>query len=313
MTKRTPTPLMLLLAFAAAALILIVLVSAATPTQAQSGLPWESIKATLIVWATQMPLNQVATQAAINGLQLPQPVYGTANALLAQMPAEAVFGTLVAPNFSVPGGQQPTAVPPTLPPPTAVPPTLTQPPVISPSTTPVVPPPGGQQPLPTATPMPGIPFTLTPVPSPALQTGRFSGQVLYPSEVEADSAGIQLVLTRPDGSTVTLPTRGNGVFTFSNMTPGTYTLETQAQGYLTNQITFELRAGEDRMLPTSRLIAGDTNGDNRVDLNDAALVASNFNGPAIVTEVDLNEDGWIDIIDLTLVGTAFGLAGPLPW
>ncbi len=303
------SPLAVLLTFAVVVLVLALFAGTAAPAQAQSnnGLPWDSVKATLVVWATQMPLNQVATQAAMQGLQMPRPLYATAYAMLTQMPAADVFGTLIAPNFMPPqptaGPIQPTAVPAQ---PTAVPPG------------------GGQPGQPTAIPpqpATNIPMTATPVmptltpipPTPTIGMGQFSGQVLYPPQTGKESAGIQITLTRPDGSSITLPTGGNGVFAFSNMTAGPYTLVAQAQGYLTTQTSFVLNAGEERQLPTAVLVVGDTNGDNRVDLSDAALVASNFNGPAIVTEVDLNEDGWIDVRDLTLIGAAFGLSGPTPW
>ncbi|MBZ0296677.1 MAG: hypothetical protein K8L99_29215, partial [Anaerolineae bacterium] len=61
------------------------------------------------------------------------------------------------------------------------------------------------------------------------------------------------------------------------------------------------------------LVAGDTNSDNVIDLNDAAMVASNFDGPATVQIADLNRDGQIDVRDLALIGASFGLSGPISW
>jgi hypothetical protein len=76
---------------------------------------------------------------------------------------------------------------------------------------------------------------------------------------------------------------------------------------------FTLAEGQQVELPPPTLRSGDTNADGVIDVRDAALIAANFNGPALVGEADLTGDGWIDIRDLSLIGAQFGLAGPLPW
>ncbi|MBZ0274602.1 MAG: carboxypeptidase regulatory-like domain-containing protein [Anaerolineae bacterium] len=300
--KSSVRPLFVRSAFILGAVILLVTLIVAIPVVAQ--LSWGDAKATLAAWATQMPLMQVATQAAQQGIIMPQPVQATAYAMLTLMPAADVFGTLVAPNFMPPVVNPPTSAPPAQP--TSAPPVQPPPPGV-PSPTNNVPV------IPSATRAPVLPTATNVPPTPTIGIGQFSGQVTYPPELEKQAAGIQLAVTGPNGATINVPAGANGTFTFSNVTAGPYTVEASAQGYLSTRISFVLGAGESRVLTPAVLVPGDTNGDNRVDLSDAALVASNFNGPAIVTQVDLNEDGWIDIHDLTLVGVAFGLVGPLPW
>lgn len=162
------------------------------------------------------------------------------------------------------------------------------------------------QPAPEATEIPAT----DPLPSP-VPVGHISGSVQR--AVLPDASGTALVLTRPDGTTLNLPANGDGSFAFSNMEPGTYSLQASAAGFLTGQTSFVLEAGQTLVLPAVTLPGGDTNGDNLIDLADAVLLAANFDSPPPVPEADLNGDGWIDIRDLALLGNAFGLAGPLPW
>lgn len=162
--------------------------------------------------------------------------------------------------------------------------------------------------------IPAVEATVMPTSEPLqspVPVGRISGSVLRANL--ADAGGTTLLLTRPDGTTLNVPTSADGSFAFSNMEPGTYSLQASAAGYLSGHTTFLLEAGQDLALPTVTLTGGDTNGDNAIDLADAALLAANFNAPPPVPEADLNRDGWIDVHDLALLGNAFGLTGPQPW
>ncbi len=127
------------------------------------------------------------------------------------------------------------------------------------------------------------------------------------------SQGITLTLTRPDGSTLDIPVGADGKFSFAGMDPGDYTLEASAQGYLSERAQFTLQAGQNFALSPALMPVGDTNGDDVIDLLDAALIASNFSDKAEVPQADLNHDGKIDVGDLTMIGSQFGLAGPLTW
>ncbi len=213
-----------------------------------------------------------------------------ANALASQPMAAPVQPT-AAPNGEMVQPQQPAAVPPQ---PTAA--------------------------IPEPTVLPGDGITVQPttqvdvLPTAALVSpmpvGRISGSAL---RAEAAGGAVELRLTRPDGTVLTLPTGADGLFAFANMPPGTYMLEAAAAGFLSGRAAFTLAAGQDLVLPALLLPAGDTNGDSLIDLTDAVLLAANFDAPPPVPGADLNGDGWIDVRDLVLLGNAFGLAGPLPW
>src|SRR5262249_6198382 len=116
-----------------------------------------------------------------------------------------------------------------------------------------------------------------------------------------------------DGSTLDIPVGADGKFSFAGMNPGDYTLEANAKGYLSERAQFTLQAGQDFALSPADMPAGDTNGDDVIDLLDAALIASNCGDKVDVPQADLNHDGKIDVGDLTVIGSQFGMAGPLTW
>jgi hypothetical protein len=147
--------------------------------------------------------------------------------------------------------------------------------------------------------------------APASAAAQISGVVSFPDA--EDFTGITVMLTLPDGTQLQNVTEAAGTFEFLNLKPGSYRVVAGAQGYLSRQVDFTLVDGQAMQLPPTFLVAGDTNFDNVIDLNDAALVASNFDGPATVQTADPNRDGWVDVRDLALIGADFGLTGPIPW
>lgn len=146
---------------------------------------------------------------------------------------------------------------------------------------------------------------------PVAANTQVMGQVNVP--LRNDFAGVAIVLTLPDGQVVQTQTDAAGNFAFANLTPGTYRLDAGLEGYLSSQASFTLTDGQVLLMPTSTLIGGDTNLDNRIDLTDAALIAANFDGTTTVPNADLNHDGIVDIRDLTAIGAFFGQAGPTAW
>ncbi len=140
---------------------------------------------------------------------------------------------------------------------------------------------------------------------------QVTGYVTVP--LHADFSGVVVMLTLPDGQVMQTITDGTGSFTFSNLAPGGYRLDAGISGYLSSQAVFNLAAGQTLVLPSSTLVGGDTNLDNRIDLTDATLIAANFDGAVTVAGADVNRDGIVDIRDLTAIGAYFGQVGPTPW
>lgn len=140
---------------------------------------------------------------------------------------------------------------------------------------------------------------------------HITGQVLAP--LRADSSGIVIMLTLPDGTALQTTTDSGGSFSFPNLQPGTYRVDAGTAGFLTAQATLNLSEGQVLTLSPATLVAGDTNFDNIIDLTDAALIAANFDTQSNLAGADLNRDGVIDILDLTAIGAFFGLSGPVNW
>jgi hypothetical protein len=160
--------------------------------------------------------------------------------------------------------------------------------------------------------IPAVQPTTVPVEAnPAVSSAKISGVVSF--QDAEDFTGITVLLTLPDGTQLQNVTGAAGTFEFLNLKPGTYKVVASAQGYLARAIDVTLTDGQAMVLPSTFLVGGDTNFDNVIDLNDAVLIASNFDGPATVQTADPNRDGWIDVRDLALIGADYGLTGPIPW
>jgi hypothetical protein len=164
--------------------------------------------------------------------------------------------------------------------------------------------------------IPTVVLTVTPqvgvAPVVVVGSAAVTGWVTLPQE---DSyAGITLVLMLPDGTASRVQTDASGNFAFTGLLPGAYRIDASLGGFLGAYLSFALVDGQQLMLPSVALAAGDTNGDNHIDLLDAALVASNLDHAAdLIPQADLNHDGRVDVRDLTLIGVQFGKIGPLNW
>ncbi len=159
-------------------------------------------------------------------------------------------------------------------------------------------------------------LTLTPAedvtPTETLEaTGAVSGAVFNalgsPMPIE-----LRLLQVETDDLLATT-TDETGAFSFEDLAPGDYVLEAGAEGYISKQMSFTLADGEALELPQTQLSGGDLDNNNKIDLDDLVLIAANYDGPALVAEADVNNDDWIDISDMAIVGSQFGVVGPLPW
>jgi hypothetical protein len=121
-----------------------------------------------------------------------------------------------------------------------------------------------------------------------------------------------------------------GVFTLTEVPPGTYELTVKARGYVSGRsdtlqlfngssVSIQPTFGSDALgakSPATALAAlrgGDATGDNQVDIADANLIFSRWNvtsaSASFVRDADFNKDNVINTLDLTLVTTNFGNDG----
>jgi hypothetical protein len=158
----------------------------------------------------------------------------------------------------------------------------------------------------------GTPTLVPSTPVPAMM-GQIMGVVLHANAQK--QVAIRLNLTRLDSAAemIEATSDSSGAFQFANLPLGIYRLDASAPGFLSTRMEIRVLEGQLVQLPPTTLIAGDVNQDGLIDIKDVTLIAANFNGPATVLEADINGDGWVDIRDLSVVSSQFGLAGPLPW
>lgn len=172
-------------------------------------------------------------------------------------------------------------------------PTATEEPTLEPTIEPT--------PIPTETPLP----TTEPV------SGGIQGILAYQSRM--DQSGITVRLLASGNLLAEVLTDSTGHFIFENVMEGAYVVEASAAGHITIQQNAVINPESQGIdLGYEVLKAGDTDGNQTIDLADAAFVGANFNVPVPPAPVlaDLNLDGKVDIRDLVLIGGNFGLVGP---
>lgn len=148
----------------------------------------------------------------------------------------------------------------------------------------------------------------------AVATGLSSIQGSIVNQFAAENAGVVVQLTA-NGSLVKEGVTGaDGVFSFADLPAGSYVLLVSAPSHLA--LVYNVTVAGDGAaidLGSQTFIIGDTDGNQVIDVADAALVSANFDVavPPAPATADLNGDGVINISDLVLIGTNFGLSGPI--
>jgi hypothetical protein len=94
--------------------------------------------------------------------------------------------------------------------------------------------------------------------------------------------------------------------------PGSYTLLATASGYLSQQGSVTLMAGETIVKPNVNLLAGDVDGNQVIDQFDALTIGMNYTA-STPAAADLNNDGAIDFLDLERLAENYRKTGPTTW
>ena len=127
-----------------------------------------------------------------------------------------------------------------------------------------------------------------------------TGQVLL--EGRADHSG---TIVQLDGGT-TVTTGADGRYSFST-TGGSHSIKFTRDSYLWKSVTVTAVAGSTTTVPTVTLLAGDINGDGVIDILDLSVVGSQFGSSSpSPAAADVNGDGIVDIVDFVLLAKNFG-------
>lgn len=112
-------------------------------------------------------------------------------------------------------------------------------------------------------------------------------------------------------------TDASGYFKLEGVEAGTYDVTAELYGYLDAMASsVEVAAGEEcAILGTTTLWGGDVapqpEPDNLIDILDVSYIGANF-GTATAT-ADVNGDGTVNILDLTVAAANFNMTGPTLW
>jgi len=113
----------------------------------------------------------------------------------------------------------------------------------------------------------------------------------------------------------------SGVFTINGvrvMPDGSnYQFDATHGLYIGGRTTHMLNPLDNYAVPATRLLAGDANNDGMIDLSDLTCIGGSFGGAPVACGTtgtsDINADGAVNILDLVLIGGNYGLAVPRPW
>jgi hypothetical protein len=140
-----------------------------------------------------------------------------------------------------------------------------------------------------------------------------SGIVKYQSR--SDSSGIKVELLDISQNVLGESlTSQDGGYSLSDITSGEYTLRFSGPQHLVLLQPIIVGAPDAPVaVDANRLVAGDIDDSGSIDIIDAMFVASNLGLDAIpeIAYVDLNADSLINVRDLVLVGSNFGIVGPV--
>jgi len=133
-----------------------------------------------------------------------------------------------------------------------------------------------------------------------------------------DHSGATVVAEKDGVVVASATTDASGNFTLENLAPDTYEVYARMYGYLDSLkgSGVQVVAGEECTdIGATKLLGGDVapqpEPDNAIDINDIAYIAFRFLGAD--TSADVNGDGVVNILDLTMAAANFCRTGPTLW
>ncbi len=164
--------------------------------------------------------------------------------------------------------------------------------------------------------------TATPTPDPAPGDGAtlvglvsFQARPAPPHMDWTSPLSVTLQMANGGGADATFspPTDATGVFTITNIVPGTYDIAVRDRNSLWNvRNGYALTAGINHV-NMGTVVAGDANNDEIIDVLDFSILAStyatSFTDLGWDPRADFNNSGAIDILDFSLLASNFGRSG----
>ncbi|NUM46397.1 MAG: carboxypeptidase regulatory-like domain-containing protein, partial [Anaerolineales bacterium] len=132
----------------------------------------------------------------------------------------------------------------------------------------------------------------------------------------SDFAGATITATNGDDS-YSAETNSAGDFNLP-LPVGTYDVSIEMAGYLDATIAgVEVTEDNTTTLPTLTLPGGDANDSDKINIMDLALIGSHYgldcSSPSWDARADVNADCTVNILDLTIAASNFQAASPVNW
>lgn len=161
-----------------------------------------------------------------------------------------------------------------------------------------------------------IPIDNTSVPDITVtDPGAIEG-VVQRQGTQTDHAGTEIVaIAVDDGVAATTVTTADGSFSLAAPLGSTYTVNARYPGYLQAQKDSVYVMDTDVDIGTTKLVGGDVNADNCINILDIVSIVAKFGQTELPADdpQDINDDGTINIFDLTVAAGNFSLCGPTAW
>ncbi len=161
-----------------------------------------------------------------------------------------------------------------------------------------------------------IPIDSVSVPDVAVTDVGAIGGVVLRQGTGTDHSGVEVVAVAVGGGMATeATTESDGSFELQVPLGGTYTVNASYPGYLNVHRDSVEVGSEDVDIGSTRLLGGDVNADNCINILDIVSIIADFGEDGLDPSdpEDINEDGTVNILDLTIAAGNFSLCGPTAW
>ena len=147
--------------------------------------------------------------------------------------------------------------------------------------------------------------------------GFINGTVLRQGTRTSHAGSIVVAYNTSGGVVAAAPTAPDGTFSLTVPLGGSYLVQATYNGYLKAQRTNVYVVGATVNIGTTTLLGGDVNyaADNNINILDIVTIINFYGstGLAASDPRDINDDGSVNIFDLTIAAGNFGRFAPTPW
>ena len=150
-------------------------------------------------------------------------------------------------------------------------------------------------------------------------TGDLQGSVDL--QGRSDEGGGTVTVLNASGYLASTTVAADGSWSFASIPAGSYQVNIEMERYLDAQKGefgggVSVLAGNTTTLSAVKLLGGDANNDDVIDISDAVIIGTMFGksgGDLTDPRADINDSGVVDVLDLVLLGGNYAKTSPVPW